>query len=322
MAMPVDVKKLLEEATKSEEARNTPISVSVYLDDAAPYDVIAHVRQAYASVLPSVRLTIMYLGGQFLPHPTDDVAVIVAGATDTVGAAAAALRAVGVPTMIVTTMPSIVAGLAEQAGNPIPDGDIVSPVEGESVLAEEPYELTDELAAKLNERMGRWIAATCHEKKLAFALAFPFVRRPIANDAVLTTSLQNAGVGLIPIIAGADLPIMTMNQAKMVLQIAAAYGQPLDKDRLKEIVPVVANAFICRTVAREMLEFVPMLGFVIRPGIGFAATEALGYAMIEYFEGGGDIAGAKSVVTKVLAKSKFVIDKAQVLVRKFTETSA
>ena len=311
MALPIDVKALLEETMKTDAARNTPISISVYIDDAAPTDVIAHVRQAYASTLPTVRLAITYLGSWFSPNPTDDVAVVVAGASDTVGGAAASLRAVGVPTMVVTTMPAIVAGLAEQAGNPIPEGDLVSPVEGEGTLADEPFALDEARSRALNERMGRWIVATCHEKRLAFALAFPFVRRPLANDAVLATSLQNAGVGLVPILAGADLPIMTMNQAKMVLQIAAAYGHPLGKERLMEIIPVVGNAFFCRTIARELLEFVPFLGFVIRPGIGFVATEALGRAIIEYFEGGASAGGAKRVITSATSAGKRVYDLAQ-----------
>lgn len=318
MALPIDVKALLEEITKADSARNTPISLSVYVDDAAPTDLIAHVRQAFASTLPSVRLSIAYLGSWFSPNPTDDVAVVVGGASDEVGPAAGALRAVGVPTMVVTTMPAIVAGLAEQAGSAIPEGDLISPVTGQDTLAVEPFELDDEMARALDDRMGRWIVATCHEKRLAFALAFPFVRRPLANDAVLATSLQNAGVGLVPIIAGADLPIMTMNQAKMVLQIAAAYGQPLGKERFMEIAPVVGNAFVCRTLARELLEFVPVLGFVIKPGIGFVATEALGRAMIEYFEGGGNASGAKRVAFSAISKGKKIAAQAQGLLERFS----
>ena len=56
--IPIDVKKLLDETTNVEAARNTPIAVSVLIDDAAPTDLIAHVRSAFASELPTVRLSL------------------------------------------------------------------------------------------------------------------------------------------------------------------------------------------------------------------------------------------------------------------------
>ena len=48
MQLPVDIGALLEEAVNVEAARATPLSVSVYVDETAPGDVAAHVRQAFA----------------------------------------------------------------------------------------------------------------------------------------------------------------------------------------------------------------------------------------------------------------------------------
>ena len=317
MQLPIDVKKLLDETTNVEAARNTPIAVSVLIDDAAPTDLIAHVRSAFASELPTVRLSLAYRGAAFPPRPTDDVAIIVAGASEWVGSDAAAWRAVGVPVMVVTTMPLIVANLAAEAGCAIPEGDLVAPIgadpvdadEAKQALYAEPYELTDELTAALDVRMGRWIVQACEEKKLAFALAFPFVRKPIASDIVLTTALQNAGIGLIPFVNKADMPIMTLNQAKMVLQIAAAYNMEVGaKDRIKEIAVVIGNALLCRKFARWLVGLVPVVGMIAKPGIGFAATTAVGYAMIDYFEGGGDVAGATNVVSNLRDKASAAVD--------------
>ena len=53
MQLPIDVKSLLEEVTDISGARETSLSVSVYIDDAAPADLVAHVRNAFASSLPS-----------------------------------------------------------------------------------------------------------------------------------------------------------------------------------------------------------------------------------------------------------------------------
>jgi len=307
MQLPVDVKALIDEATNNDAARQIPLSVSVYLDDAAPADLIAHVRAALTSSQPTVRLTLNYLADFTAPHPTDDMAVIVAGVSESVGAHAAAIRAVGVPVAVVTSLPEIVAGLAEASGNGIPEGDLVSPqVEGGS-LAAEPYALDNARRASIDERLGRWIVSACHEKRLAFAVAFPFVRKPLADDAVFSTALINAGIGLIPLIPGADLPIMTLNQAKMVLQIAAAYDLPMGKERIREIVAVVGAAFACRALARELVEFVPVLGFIVKPGIGYAATTAMGYAVIEYFEGGQSVSGMAKVANSFAEKGGAVV---------------
>ena len=124
--------------------------------------------------------------------------------------------------------------------------------------------------------MGEWVVATFRAKRLAFAQAFEFVRKPLSLEAVRSTSLQNAGVGFVVFIPGADLPVMTLNQAKMVLQIAAAYGKPLTAERAKELVAVVGGGFACRAVARQAVGVVPALGWAVKAGLIRAASGAAG----------------------------------------------
>ena len=83
MQLPVDIPKLLAQVSDIEEARTTPLSISLYLDETAPVDVVAHVRSAFASSVPTVRMTISYVGAKpAVPYPADDMAVIVAGLWD------------------------------------------------------------------------------------------------------------------------------------------------------------------------------------------------------------------------------------------------
>ena len=70
MQLPVDIKALLDETTNIKAAHETEIDVSVYIDDTAPADLAAHVRNAFASSLPTVRMTLTYLGPGFIPQPT------------------------------------------------------------------------------------------------------------------------------------------------------------------------------------------------------------------------------------------------------------
>ena len=93
MQLPVDIGAVLEEAVNVEAARAVPISVSVYVDPSAPGDVQAHVRQAFASASETARVSLIYLDGRrFEPNPDDDMAAIVAGLDERVGACAAACR--------------------------------------------------------------------------------------------------------------------------------------------------------------------------------------------------------------------------------------
>lgn len=321
MQLPVDIPAILKEATDIDAALNTPLAVSVLIDETAPGDVVGHVRAAFASAGVRTRVTVGYLQEEpYVPYEGDDMAVVVAGVSEIVGAQAAHLRAAGIPVMVATNMPRAVEEIAEASGFAIPDGDVVAPrarAAGSGVVSRivavasgqggstpvdepvlEPVPVEGDTAVSLDVRMGEWIIAACRHKKLAFALAFPFVRRPLSIDAVNATALQNGAVGLLPIIPGADMPIMTLNQAKMLLQIAAAYGQPMSTERVKELACVVGGAFALRNVARSVAGVVPVLGWAVRAGVGYAGTEAMGRAAIEYFEAGGDIVGFATVVQK------------------------
>lgn len=326
MKLPIDLKAVIEAATDIESARNTPVSVSVLIDDSAPGDVAAHVRSAFVGAGAHARVTVGYfVGPAFSPYEGDDMAVIVAGFSEEVGRRAAEIRAAGVPVMVVTSMPRLVADMAVAYGNPIPEGDLVAPegVEGYEAesdaacesgdvagvnaqspeILDSPIPIDAAAAAALDRRMGEWVVAACREKRLALALSFPFVRRPLSLEAVSATSLQNAGIGLVLFIPGADMPLMTLNQAKMLLQIAAAYGEPMSVARVKELAAIVSGAFACRSVARQVAGAVPAIGWAVKAGVGYAGTKAMGLAAVEYFERGGNIAGLAGVVSTATAKA-------------------
>ncbi len=323
MQLPVDIPAVLKAATDIDAARTTPLAVRVYIEPDASPDLAAHVRSLFASGSPSARVSIEYLAErEMLPaDSSEDMAVLVAATDADAGFHAQQLRSASVPTMVVTDSPETLRTACEAAGYAIPVGDVAAPDTPapnhqdvlspalEAHASEEPLPLTDDALLTLDERMGRWIITACAGKKLAFALAFPFIRKPLSLDSVTTTSLQNAGIGAVMFIPGADMPIMTLNQMKMLLQIAAAYGQPLNADRIKELALVVGGAFLCRGVARQIAGVVPILGWAVKGAIGFAGTEAMGRAAIEYFEAGGDIVGMANVIQTARDKAVLAAGK-------------
>jgi uncharacterized protein (DUF697 family) len=106
---------------------------------------------------------------------------------------------------------------------------------------------------------------------------------------VQATAWQNAAIGGLSFVPGADMPLMTLNQGKMLLQIAAAYGQQLGPDRVKELAALVGGGFVFRTLARQALTLVPGFGWAIKAGVGYTGTVAMGRAAIAYFEQGADV---------------------------------
>ncbi len=133
------------------------------------------------------------------------------------------------------------------------------------------------------EALARWIVGAT-DKHRAFAANFSFIRPAEVSSLITACAVQNAAVGAINLIPGSDLPIMTANQAKLALDIAAAYGRGLTSARLPELAGVVGAGFAYRALARALLGLIPGVGWALRAGFGYAGTLATGNAVKARFE--------------------------------------
>jgi len=136
--------------------------------------------------------------------------------------------------------------------------------------------------ADLAGELARRLFGLFHESIIPLARQFPIFRSTAAREEIHATAKQNALVGLIPV-PGGDMPIMTANQIKMVLRVAAMYDLPLDAKRAREIVAVVGGGFGLRTLARQLVKVVPGPGWIVGGGLGYGGTLAMGRAALEYF---------------------------------------
>ncbi|MEF2656149.1 MAG: DUF697 domain-containing protein [Eggerthellaceae bacterium] len=307
MKLPVDIPEVILAAIDIDRASTIPVSVNILIDETASPDFQVFVRAGFNSESPNSRVYVSYFPTQTPDSLLScDLTIIAAGQSDSVGALATAFREQGTPALVVAQPGASVREKAEQSGHPIPEEDLLF------VQDDGLSELSDDVRGVLADKIGRWIVDYVEdEKHLAFSIAYPFVRRPLAYGAINTTALQNAGVGVLVFIPGADMPLMTANQIKMVLQIAAAYGQPLGPDRAKELIGVLANAFICRGISRQVAGLVPALGWAVKGSMGYLGTQAIGRAAIEYFEGGGSVAGLAALAGKVTHEAVEVVDFVQ-----------
>ncbi len=140
----------------------------------------------------------------------------------------------------------------------------------------------------------RIVRALDEDYLVALAKGYEPFRRAVCEEIIRNNARQNAVIGALPI-PGADMPVMTANQARMVLNIAAAYGEELSMDRAKELLGVLAAGFGLRALARQAVKLVPVGGWAAAAAIGYAGTLAMGRATILYFERGGQRVGEKEM---------------------------
>jgi uncharacterized protein (DUF697 family) len=136
--------------------------------------------------------------------------------------------------------------------------------------------------SELRPALTKQLLALFAEHAVPLARQFPFLRDAAAELEISQTSRQNALVGVIPL-PGADFPVMTANQVKMVLRLAAMFDQTLNPERLKEVLAVVGGGFALRSLARQVAKFIPGPGWIVGGAMGYGGTLTMGKAALEYF---------------------------------------
>ena len=146
----------------------------------------------------------------------------------------------------------------------------------------------------LDELVPQIVHALDEDYLVPLAKGCPPFRRAVCEELIRKNARQNAVVGALPI-PGADMPVMTANQARMVLNIAAAHGEELSLDRARELLGVLAAGFGLRALARQVVKLVPLGGWAAAAAIGYAGTVAMGRATMLYFERGGQKLGEEEI---------------------------
>jgi uncharacterized protein (DUF697 family) len=136
------------------------------------------------------------------------------------------------------------------------------------------------------ERIGERIAAHVGDDGYRLASRVPALRSAICEHIVRQFSRQNGFLAVAIFVPGADFPVLTLNQMRMVLRIAAAHGQEIDARRALELLPVLGAGLGMREIARTAVGAVPALGWAVQGSIALAGTRALGAAAVAYFESG------------------------------------
>ena len=134
------------------------------------------------------------------------------------------------------------------------------------------------------ERIARALARVLGEKATPLAARLPVLRRPVCEQLIARFARQNGLIGVAVFVPGADMPVLTLNQIRLVLRIADAHGFEIDRERVPELLGVIGGGLGLRSLAREALGAIPLAGWAVKGAIAYTGTRALGEAAIRYFE--------------------------------------
>ncbi len=140
-------------------------------------------------------------------------------------------------------------------------------------------------AANISEELIPALIEASPEAAVVLGRQLPQFRREAANKVIRNATLISLVAGLEPIPL-VDIPILLGNQIRLILRIAAIYGEPMSAQHARELVATIAGGLLLRYLAEEVAKAVPIGGDLISGSIAAAGTWAIGQVAVEYFENG------------------------------------
>jgi small GTP-binding protein len=113
----------------------------------------------------------------------------------------------------------------------------------------------------------------------------PVYRRQASRRVIRGAAAISAVLGAEPM-PGLDIPFLLATQARMVLRIAAIYGEPMSAQHAKELVATILGGLTFRYLAQEGAKVVPLAGWAVAGTVASLGTWAIGQVAVRYFEHG------------------------------------
>lgn len=136
------------------------------------------------------------------------------------------------------------------------------------------------------------IATLLGDDAVAVARTHPNLRDAVGEVLTGQAARRAGAIGVAGIISAAQLPVIAALQVRLVAQLAAMHGRPLDIRRGLEIAGVVAAGFGWRAVARVATRTLPIGAFAVRGGVAYSGTRLVGEVARRYFTAAGASADA------------------------------
>jgi small GTP-binding protein len=130
------------------------------------------------------------------------------------------------------------------------------------------------------------------EAALVIGRELPAYRRRAAQRIIRNATLVSLAAGLepVPLI---DIPILLGTQIRLVLRLAALYGEEVDSadvtKHARELVAIMAGGLGLRFLAEQAAKVMPFGGDLVAGAIAGAGTWAMGEVALEYYESGKQV---------------------------------
>lgn len=248
--------------------------LSGHADDSVPTDA--------AACLETVRPN-----APILTEPTEVRLVIFLGRPgDSAGANLEAFQTLRVPIMAITIDPDALPSGPSTVPAPGARGEYFVPAITREALRGRIFPHMVEASKGVEIAVGRRLPPM--RETVAAKLT-----RDAANNA-LKVAIASAVVDHIPVVgivlgafaSAGDMVAITGIQMMLLLHIEAAYGRDPDVQRMWQLLPVIGGGFGWRTLARELVGFVPVAGIAIKGAIGYAGTIVVGESVTFFLEHG------------------------------------
>jgi uncharacterized protein (DUF697 family) len=118
----------------------------------------------------------------------------------------------------------------------------------------------------------------------------------VALASALVDHIPLVGVVLGAFASAGDMVAITGLQMMLLLHIEATYGQDPDVQRMWKLLPVIGGGFGWRTLARELVGFVPVAGVAIKGAIAYAGTIVVGESVTFFLEHGDHMSKAQATL--------------------------
>ncbi|GER85402.1 MAG: GTP-binding protein [Thermogemmatispora sp.] len=127
------------------------------------------------------------------------------------------------------------------------------------------------------------------EAALVIGRELPAFRRSAAQRIIRNATLLSLAAGLEPV-PFIDIPIILGTQVRLVLRLAALYGEPISSSEAmrhaRELILTMVGGAGLRYLAEQVAKAVPVGGDLVAGAIAAAGTWAIGQVALEYYDSG------------------------------------
>jgi uncharacterized protein (DUF697 family) len=120
------------------------------------------------------------------------------------------------------------------------------------------------------------IAEQLGDKGAPLAGRVPLLREAVCNRLVDSCARRNALLAAAVWVPGADLPVLALNELRLILRLAQAHGADSARDWVPELAATLGAGYGLRALARELLTLAPRAGWAVKSAVAYGGTRALG----------------------------------------------